>query len=336
MATRILSDINKAIVDIGNHWQAYLVVIGIPGAAFAWFIKVMKPFSQTGWSWPEAVVLAFAAVMVFGLVAALVMIGYRMLRPLPVVAAPKPEPSAGVLATAPGIREDLDLFVMRLGIVDDLAAGTVELLARTSQKLDAVSGVADLSGAKADAAQATADFAINKLNEREGATEAIDARINDLVEFADRLGSKVAGQGSEVAALLKTVDRLLKAQFAMKTRDALDSIEAAIARIDALLFFPEGKGIEATDWENWKLREESWRQTISTWVRRAAPYGDGDLAARIKNTPQDSFYGSWSFEDSDLPNADTIHRYKAFCIMRRNYFEIKDTIDQAVYEAAYG
>lgn len=208
----------------------------------------------------------------------------------------------------------------------ETANGLAETIERASQRADA----------KADAAQSTADFAINKLSEREGAAQAIDSRINDLVELAESMSGKVNEQGSEVAALTRTVDRLLRAQFAMKLRGALDSIEAEIAKLDALLYFEDGKGIGAVDWDTWKQREADWRRGISIWTTRAAPYGNGDLAAQIKNTPQEDFYGTWSFKDSDLPDADTIHRYKAFCIMRRNFSGVREAVDNALYDAIYG
>ena len=337
---------HAAIVSTGSVGQAYVFWGGVMTAAFTALVKWLEPFSANGYGWPEAIALGFLATCLTAIGVGLAMMGYRALRPAAksVEAEPLPPTTAdnaigqigalrdmlaGMLAENAGTRATANSAL-------ETVNGLTEITERGSQKLNSVHQLADLASQKADAAQSTADAAINRSIEHGGTLQTLEGVFNGIAEFTNGLGSKVTEQGSDIAALTKTVDRLLKAQFAMKTRDALDSIEEAIARVDALLYFPEGEGIEAADWEGWKLQEESWRHTISTWVRRAAPYGSGDLSARIKNTPQESFYGTWSFKDSDLPNADTIHRYKAFCIMRRNYFELKDAIDQAVYEAAYG
>lgn len=339
MSLNLLHRFHKGVVEIGNHWAAYAAVVGIPGVFVAWFIKAMNPFSQTGWSWPEAVVLAFAAVLMFAFVAGLVMIGYRALRPLPVAQVADRADDAWKGEFQGQLKPVVSEIETMAGAVEALTAMFEGLHARVGElrgDRDATEAKAELAIAKGDAAQASADHANNKLNEREGVAETIDARINGLVEFADRMGNKVNEQGSEIAAVVKTLDRLLRAQFAMKTRDALDSLEAEIGKADARLYFPEGDGIGEVDWEEWKKIEAHWRRTVSLWVVRSKPFVEGELAARVSNTPQESFYGTWSFQDSDLPNADTIHRYKTFCIMRRNLTDLKEEVDRAVYEAAFG
>lgn len=120
MALKLLGKINKAVVEIGNHWQAYLAVIGIPGVLIAWFVRTMSPFSDTGWGWPEAVVLAFAGVMAVGLVSALFMIGYRLLRPLPMPEQMPPAP------TVEGVGYDhaevAELRAQQVKILEEVAA----------------------------------------------------------------------------------------------------------------------------------------------------------------------------------------------------------------------
>ncbi|WGM46127.1 hypothetical protein KOAAANKH_00993 [Brevundimonas sp. NIBR10] len=174
------------------------------------------------------------------------------------------------------------------------------------------------------------------------AAEALEA-AKATAKTADTVDGRLAGhlhifaeQKSHMQALEKTVDVLLRSREAQKTRIALDSLEERIKNFDALLYFPEAEGIRDTKWDVWQQNEHQWRTAVKLWAFHASRYADGDdLMATILSTPQESFYGTWSFNDSDLPNADTIHRYKAFCIMRRNFADVKAKVDDAVWSASY-
>lgn len=172
----------------------------------------------------------------------------------------------------------------------------------------------------------------------ENATEMAQA-AKDTADRSDATAAFLTGlvekQLRNFNSLKETVDDLVKSRFAQKTRVALDRLEAELDRLDDTLYFAEGEGIESADWSHWLSNEGRWRSTVRTWTIHGSQFVPGDLMDSILNTPQDSFYGSWSFKDSDLPNADTIHRYKAFCIMRRNFKIIRDDVDQAIWRESF-
>lgn len=218
----------------------------------------------------------------------------------------------------------------------ETANGLTELTERASQKLDSVHQLADLASQNGDAAQSTADTAINRTIEQSGAIQALEETSGRLEIIVDGMTQKVTEHGSDIAALTKTVDRLLKAQFAMQTRDAMDHNEAEIAADDALLFFQTAQDVKAADWAGWAAREARWRQAVSTWIRLAKPYGDGDLSARIINVTSDKLRGEWNLKDTDFPDGDRMIQYRTFCVMRKNFAETKEAIGEAIYRATYG
>lgn len=174
------------------------------------------------------------------------------------------------------------------------------------------------------------------------AIEALDA-AKAAAKTADTVDGRLdahlhmfAEHKSHTQALEKSVNALLKSREAQKTRATLDVIEKRIESLDQALYFPNGEGIRDTKWDNWQQIERQWRSSVKVWTSHASRYSDSiDLMAQITTTPQESFYGIWSFKDSDLPDADTIHRYKAFCIMRGNFAALKEKVDDAVWSVSY-
>lgn len=158
----------------------------------------------------------------------------------------------------------------------------------------------------------------------------------DVKALRDLVQKSFAGATLESQELGRRIDQLNARLRAQGDRHRMQRIEPEIEKADTLLFFPNGEGIEGADWDTWKSVERKWRSIVQAWCRVAQSYtGDHDPWSLVTNTPEDDYYGTWSFDASKLPDADTVYRYKTFCIMRRNLTVVREEAESNSLFAAY-
>jgi hypothetical protein len=75
-----LKKIDDHILAVGNRWQAYGAYFGVWAVAVSIVTIALhwaRPFFPTGWGWPEATVLAIAAICVLSVVGSITLIAWR-------------------------------------------------------------------------------------------------------------------------------------------------------------------------------------------------------------------------------------------------------------------
>ena len=165
-------------------------------------------------------------------------------------------------------------------------------------------------------------------------TEAL-VRADAILNSLSATNHMVAEDRAAIAELTNRLKRIDERFAAMAARIRLDYQEGRMNELDALLYFPKANGIREVDWNAWERRQKDWLSSALQWADLARPYA-ADAREVIEHTPPSSYYGDWSFADSDLPDANTIHKYKTFCIMRRNFAKVKDHVDGKVMVVSFG
>lgn len=69
------------IERFGNLVGAYVSLFGAMSFAAAWLLKLTKPFQQTGWGWPEAILIGVAFALIVSLVVSAALVAWRMFKP---------------------------------------------------------------------------------------------------------------------------------------------------------------------------------------------------------------------------------------------------------------
>jgi len=149
-------------------------------------------------------------------------------------------------------------------------------------------------------------------------------------------GAKIDSHHDSINALVNTVARLNERNRAIANREMISEIEGQINALYQGLYYANAAEIQNIDWQLWKLRETQWRVAIRSWSERGSFYLKKDIWSQIKSVPTESYLEEFSFSDRDFPDSETIHRYKTFCLMVRRFNEIKDEVDSAVYNTAFG
>lgn len=121
-----LKKLDDHVQSVGNRYQAYVAYVALIVAvwlAMSGLLKWGRPFFPDAWGWPEAIVLALAALCALVLVASAALVAWRFFRPLQQKAAAAP---AG--RTATDVDAHLDLchllyFAIRestVALIDEL------------------------------------------------------------------------------------------------------------------------------------------------------------------------------------------------------------------------
>lgn len=69
------------IERFGNLVGAYLSLVTVMSIAVAWVLKLTKPFKETGWGWPEAILIGLAVALVTSLAVSAALVAWRYFRP---------------------------------------------------------------------------------------------------------------------------------------------------------------------------------------------------------------------------------------------------------------
>jgi hypothetical protein len=163
----------------------------------------------------------------------------------------------------------------------------------------------------------------------------VSGRVDSITGSLTATNHMVAEARATHAAVIKRLDRIDERFSAMAARIRLDYQEERMAELDLKLYFPEADEIRNVEWTAWEVRQKDWLSAVYQWADLAQTYSPNARQV-IEHTPPAAYYGNWSFSDSDLPDANTIHKYKTFCIMRRNFGEVKRQVDGKVMVTSFG
>lgn len=200
-----------------------------------------------------------------------------------------------------------------------------------TKRLDAVEAAAKGARDYAEAVGATQSHLLNEVREEIRAVAVRGVKAHDEQrDFQEKMERWVGNIRDGFDRQIRNIDQGF---LSILDRENLTNLAVGIENVGDALSGPT-RGEQIDDWDAWFKGYQVWRRDVENWTRIAGEHRDG-VSARIYDTPDECYRGTWKAKDSYFPDATAVRDYRTFRIVLRNFHAERKHVENSVRMAAF-